>query len=104
VLRVLSKLPEKGSIRGLARATNHSQDTISKWMRVAGNHCREVDEYYLNSLKLEQYRSMRYGPTLKKEKNLKDSDPFDYGDSYSLTAIKPDTRLFISHYEGKRTA
>ena len=47
---------------------------------------------------------MRYGPTLKKEKNLKDSDPFDYGDAYSLTAIKPDTRLFISHYEGKRTA
>ena len=46
---------------------------------------------------------MRYGPTLKKEKNLKDSDPFDYGDAYSLTAIKPDTRLFISHYEGKRT-
>lgn len=47
---------------------------------------------------------MRYGPTLKKEKNRKDSDPFDYGDAYSLTAIKPDTRLFISHYEGKRTA
>jgi len=47
---------------------------------------------------------MRYGPTLKKERNLNDSDPLDYGDAYSLTAIKPDTRLFISHHEGKRTA
>jgi len=28
----------------------------------------------------------------------------EYGDVYSLTAIKPDTRLFISHHEGKRTA
>lgn len=28
----------------------------------------------------------------------------EYGDAYSLTAIKPDTRLFISHHEGKRTA
>ncbi|VVB68997.1 Uncharacterised protein [uncultured archaeon] len=37
VLRVLAMLPEKGSIRGLARATNHSQDTISSWMKVAGN-------------------------------------------------------------------
>jgi len=46
---------------------------------------------------------MRYGPTLKKEKNLKDSDPLDYGDAYSLTAMTPDTRLFISHHEGKRT-
>jgi hypothetical protein len=47
---------------------------------------------------------MRSGPTLKKERNLDDSDPLDYGDNYSLTAIKPDTRLFISHHEGKRTA
>ena len=47
---------------------------------------------------------MRYGHILKKEKNLKDSDPNDLGDAYSLTAMKPDTRLFISHHEGKRTA
>ena len=46
---------------------------------------------------------MRYGPTLKKEKNLTDSDPVDYGDAYSLTAMTPDTRLFLSHHEGKRT-
>jgi IS1 family transposase len=46
---------------------------------------------------------MRFGLTLKKEKNLIDSDPLDYGDAYSLTAMKPDTRMFISHHEGKRT-
>jgi HEAT repeat protein len=28
----------------------------------------------------------------------------EYGDVYSLTAIKPDTRLFLGHHEGKRTA
>jgi hypothetical protein len=39
---------------------------------------------------------MRYGPTLKNEKNLTDSDPVDYGDAYSLTAMTPDTRLFLS--------
>jgi IS1 family transposase len=47
---------------------------------------------------------MRSGPTLKKQRNLRDSDPHEYGDTYSLTAIKPDSRLFISHHEGKRTA
>jgi hypothetical protein len=47
---------------------------------------------------------MRYGPTLKKQRNVNSSDSIDYGDAYSLTAIKPDTRLFISHHEGKRTA
>jgi hypothetical protein len=34
VLRVLAMLPEKGSIRGLARATNHSQSTIISWIRL----------------------------------------------------------------------
>jgi hypothetical protein len=68
VLKVLSMLPEKGSIRGLARATNHSQDTISKWMKVAGNHCREVDEYYLNNLKLERIQVDEIWSYIKKRK------------------------------------
>jgi hypothetical protein len=46
---------------------------------------------------------MRYGLTLKKEKNVNDSDPGGCGDVYTLTAIKTDTRLFISHYEGDRS-
>ena len=45
----------------------------------------------------------RYGPTLKKEKNVTNSDPEDWGDVYSLTAIKTKTRLFICHHEGDRS-
>jgi hypothetical protein len=55
------------------------------------------------TLSSKEFRLTRYGHTLKKEKNLTDSDPVDYGDAYSLTAMVPDTRLFISHHEGKRT-
>jgi transposase-like protein len=68
VLRVLAMLPEKGSIRGLARATNHSQDTISSWIKVAGNHCREVDEYYLSNLKLERIQVDEIWSYIKKRK------------------------------------
>jgi hypothetical protein len=46
---------------------------------------------------------MRYGLTLKKEKNVNDSDPDDFGDVYTLTAIKTDTRLFVCHHEGDRS-
>ena len=46
---------------------------------------------------------MRYGPTLKKEKNVTDSDHEDCGDVYTLTAIKTETRLFICHHEGDRS-
>lgn len=31
------------------------------------------------------------------------NDPEEWGDVYSLTAIKTDTRLFLSHHEGSRT-
>ncbi len=46
---------------------------------------------------------MRYGLTLKKEKNVADNDPSTYGDIFTLTAIKTDTRLLVSHYEGDRS-
>lgn len=32
-----------------------------------------------------------------------EEDPKEYGDVYSLTAIKSDTRLFLFHHEGKRS-
>ena len=35
---------------------------------------------------------------------MKDDDPEEYGDVYSLTAIKSDTRLFLCHHEGSRTS
>jgi transposase-like protein len=68
VLRVLSMLPEKGSIRGLARATGHSTNTIMYWMKVAGEHCKEVNDYYLNDLKLERVQVDEIWSYIKKRK------------------------------------
>src|SRR5665648_1008046 len=39
----------------------------------------------------------------KKQKNVKEEDPEEYGDVYSLTAIKSDKRLLLFHHEGKRS-
>jgi transposase-like protein len=71
VLRVLAMLPEKGSIRGLARATNHSQNTISSWIKAAGEHCQEVNEHYLNDLKLERVQVDEIWSYIKKTKKSK---------------------------------
>jgi hypothetical protein len=68
VLMVLAMLPEKGSIRGLARATNRSQNTISGWIKVAGDHCSEVNEYYSNNLKLERVQVDEIWSYIKKTK------------------------------------
>jgi len=103
VLRTLALLPEKGSIRGVARATGHDKNTICRWLDLAGAHCREVTEYYLNELCLDRVQVDEIRSYIKKEKNVTCSDPDEYGDVYSLTAIKIDTRLFLSHHEGDRT-
>ena len=71
VLRVLAMLPEKGSIRGLARATGHSTNTISYWIKVAGEHCKDVNEYYLNDLKLERVQVDEIWSYIKKTKKSK---------------------------------
>jgi transposase-like protein len=68
ILNVLAMLPEKGSIRGLARATNHSTNTISHWLNVAGEHCREVNEYYLHDLMLERVQIDEIWSYIKKRK------------------------------------
>ena len=54
VLRTLAMLPEKGSIRGVARATGHDKDAICHWIDLAGVHSKEVSDYYLNNLNMDK--------------------------------------------------
>ena len=54
VLRTLAILPEKGSIRGVARATGHDKDTICRWIEIAGTHSKEVTAYFLINLNLRE--------------------------------------------------
>jgi hypothetical protein len=54
VLRTLALLPEKGSIRGVARATAHDKNAICRWLDLAGSHCKEVTDYYLTELHLDR--------------------------------------------------
>ena len=50
----LNVKPVKGSIRGVARATGHSKDTICKWVEIAGTHSKEVTAYFLRDLDLKR--------------------------------------------------
>lgn len=54
VLRTLAMIPEKGSIRGVARATGHSKDTICRWLKIAGTHSKEVTTYFSEILILRE--------------------------------------------------
>jgi len=52
ILRTLAMIAEKGSIRGTARAAGHDKNTVSRWLKIAGEHSKEVTEFFLNDLKL----------------------------------------------------
>ena len=70
VLRTISMLPEKGSIRGVARATGHSKDTVSRWLEIAGTHAEEVTTYFLKNLNLTRVEVDEIWSYIKKSKKI----------------------------------
>jgi len=61
-------IPEKGGIRAAARATDHDKNVISHWVDVAGKHCKKVNEYFLQDLKLDQVQIDEIWSYIKKTK------------------------------------
>jgi len=70
VLRTLAIVPEKGGIRGTARATGHDKNTISRWLNIAGAHCKEVTDYFLHDLNLTRIQVDEIWSYIKKRKEL----------------------------------
>ena len=61
-------LPEKGSIRGVARATGHDKDTICRWLDIAGTHSKEVTTHFLRNLNLKRVEVDEIWSYIKKAK------------------------------------
>ena len=68
VLRTLALIPEKGSIRGAARASGHDKNAVMRWTSVAGEHCQKVNEYFLQDLDLDQVQIDEIWSYIKKTK------------------------------------
>ena len=65
-------IPEKGSIRGTARATGHDKSAICRWLKIAGEHSKEVTEYFLNDLQLTRVQVDEILPYIKKKEKIGD--------------------------------
>jgi transposase-like protein len=68
VVRTLAQIPEKGSIRGVARSSGHDKSTICKWVDLAGKHCEEVTDYFLQDLCLDRVQVDEIWSYIKKAK------------------------------------
>jgi transposase-like protein len=54
VLDAIAQLVERGSIRGVARAKGVRPDTVIAWLRLAGEHMAQINEYLIRDLHLTQ--------------------------------------------------
>ena len=68
VARALSLIPEKGSIRAVARYTGHKPDTIIDWIRLAGSHAKEVNDYFLQEMDLDKVQVDEIWAYIKKRR------------------------------------
>lgn len=68
VARTLALLPERGSIRGVARYRGHKPDTVIEWIKLAGAHAKEVNDYFLQDLELDQVQVDEIWSFIKKKR------------------------------------
>ena len=103
-VQVISLLCEGNSIRATARLTDHDKDTVMKLSRRVGDACHRLHHAAMRNLQVgfveidETWSFVR-----KKQQNLQDQDPAEYGDAYLWLALDAQTKLIISYLVGKRT-
>jgi hypothetical protein len=68
VLRTLAMIPEKESIRGVARATGHSKNKTCRWLDIEGTHSKEVTTYFFTNLNLKEVEVDEIRSYVKKAK------------------------------------
>lgn len=67
-LQAIGMLVEKGSIRGVARATGRSINTIRLWLDRAGKHSEQVSRHLMRDLGLTQVQVDELWTFIKKKK------------------------------------
>lgn len=102
---VIGLLTEGVSIRATARLTGVDRNTVMRVNRRVGEACHRLHHARMHDLqcaRLELDESWSF--ISKKQHNLQDGDPAEYGDAYLWLAIDVHSRLIISYLVGKRTA
>ncbi len=104
-VQVISLLTESNSIRAIERLTGVHRDTIMRLGKRVGEACHRLHHarmrgLQVNCLELDE----TWGFVGKKQKNIQDDDPDEFGDAYLWLAIDAHKKIIISYLVGKRTA
>jgi IS1 family transposase len=99
-------LCEGNSIRGTARLTGTSKDTVQKLLRDLGAHCKNYHDRFVTSVTATRVQSDEiWGFVGKKERLVAKADKGQgVGDVWTWTALDPDSKLMIAYRVGNRDA
>ena len=104
-VEVVSLLIEGMSMRATARTVGVDRNTIMRLNRRVGDACHRLHHARMRDLQCTRLEmDETWGFVGKKQKNVQDGDPAEYGDAYLWLALDVHTRLIISYLVGKRTA
>ena len=103
-VRVISLLTEGNSIRATERLTGVHRDTIMRLSKRVGEACHRLHhaamrQLHVGFLELDE----TWGFIRKKQQNLQDHDPAEFGDAYLWMGLDAQTKLIVSYLVGKRT-
>ena len=101
---VISALLEGNSIRSIERMTGIHRDTICRLLVKTGQHCAQIMDAKMRSLRcnyLECDEIWTYAG--KKKRHLRADDSPEMGDQWVFVALDADTKLIPTFAVGKRT-
>jgi transposase-like protein len=71
IIQTLRCLVEGNGIRGTARIMGMSKDTVMKIVRLCGEHCKELHDYFVRNLHIDECQLDEFWSFIKKTKKSK---------------------------------
>lgn len=103
-LLAIQLLIEGTSVRSASRITGIHRDTILRLLILAGERCEIVLDAKMRNLKCQRIQADElWGFVGKKERNVREDDPDEFGDAWIFIALDADTKLIPAFTIGKRT-
>ena len=103
-VQAISLLTEGNSIRATERLTGVHRDSIMRLSKRVGDACHRLHHAAMRNLHVRFLElDETWGFIRKKQHNLQDHDPAEFGDAYLWMGLDAQTKLIVSYLVGKRT-
>lgn len=100
----LQLLLEGNSIRSTERITGMDRNTIMRMLVLAGERCQRLLDAKMRDLDCKHIQCDEiWGFVAKKERQVREDDPDEFGDAWIFVALDEETKLIPAFTIGKRT-